>query len=527
MKTSNEFKIIFILFLLTLFYYVPGVFSPRDFWVEDEARYAEVLREMIYEGKWLVPHLNGSFYPDKPPIYFWLSAFIALLMGKITPVSFLIVTWVSSLGTILVNYYFARSFFNERSALLSSLILMSTFLMLGCAQIVRMDMLMTFFVMLAIYVFYSGYQKSANGHFILFYFFSALAVLTKGPLGFAFTFLPVIAFLIHKNDWRQLKKIVFNYGALLFVMLIGSWLVLSWLLGYSDYVENLFVKQVAGRAVNAFSHKEPFYFYLLLLPPVILPWVGFVPRAIKHSFQTNRDHFYLLFEWFIVGFVLISVLSGKLFIYLLPLIVPFTMMLGNFFNNLWQFKNETDWRFTLEGIISAVLTFGLFAVTPTVIKKFPVVYQLNLQSLSLIFILFMIAGIASSIARKPKILFVVLFLGMWVFSIYTFQFIAPQINQAFSARHIGQQILKYEENGYWVKTFRVRRGIFNFYAEKIIPEIELVDLDSYFENPNQILIIKNKEFKKRLSHETDNISVLNRYNISNENYVILCRKKEN
>jgi 4-amino-4-deoxy-L-arabinose transferase len=55
---------------------------PRDLWVQDEARYGEVLREMIATQGWLVPHLNGYPYPDKPPLFFWLVAGIAKVVGQ-------------------------------------------------------------------------------------------------------------------------------------------------------------------------------------------------------------------------------------------------------------------------------------------------------------------------------------------------------------------------------------------------------------------------------------------------------------
>ena len=46
----------------------------RDLWNPDEPRYAEVAREMRVTGEWLVPHLNGEIYSEKPPLLFWLSA---------------------------------------------------------------------------------------------------------------------------------------------------------------------------------------------------------------------------------------------------------------------------------------------------------------------------------------------------------------------------------------------------------------------------------------------------------------------
>ena len=46
-----------------------------------EAKYALAAREMVEGGPWLVAHLFGEIYPDKPPLYFWTTAAVAELEG--------------------------------------------------------------------------------------------------------------------------------------------------------------------------------------------------------------------------------------------------------------------------------------------------------------------------------------------------------------------------------------------------------------------------------------------------------------
>ena len=46
-----------------------------------EARYALAAREMLRGGPWLVAHLFGEIYPDKPPLYFWATAALGWLDG--------------------------------------------------------------------------------------------------------------------------------------------------------------------------------------------------------------------------------------------------------------------------------------------------------------------------------------------------------------------------------------------------------------------------------------------------------------
>src|SRR5262245_19116540 len=38
----------------------------------DEGRYAEIPREMLQRGDFVVPHLQGQPYLDKPPLLYWL-----------------------------------------------------------------------------------------------------------------------------------------------------------------------------------------------------------------------------------------------------------------------------------------------------------------------------------------------------------------------------------------------------------------------------------------------------------------------
>src|SRR6516165_2127320 len=38
----------------------------------DEGRYAQIPREMLEAGEWIVPTLQGQPYLDKPPLFYWL-----------------------------------------------------------------------------------------------------------------------------------------------------------------------------------------------------------------------------------------------------------------------------------------------------------------------------------------------------------------------------------------------------------------------------------------------------------------------
>ena len=68
--------VILVLFLLLLPSWLRPIHTP------DEGRYAEVSREVLANGHWLVPHINGVPHLTKPPLYYDLAAVAFFLFGS-------------------------------------------------------------------------------------------------------------------------------------------------------------------------------------------------------------------------------------------------------------------------------------------------------------------------------------------------------------------------------------------------------------------------------------------------------------
>src|SRR6202048_4812121 len=51
-----------------------ALLGQRPLFDPDEGRYAEIPREMLSGGDWVIPHLNGLVYLEKPPLQYWLTA---------------------------------------------------------------------------------------------------------------------------------------------------------------------------------------------------------------------------------------------------------------------------------------------------------------------------------------------------------------------------------------------------------------------------------------------------------------------
>src|SRR5262249_11971231 len=91
-------SIMYILLALGLLLFLPKLGMPLlD---PDEGLYASIAREMLARGDWIVPHVNGLPYLEKPPLYFWLTPLTFKLFG---PSEWATRVWraMSALATVL------------------------------------------------------------------------------------------------------------------------------------------------------------------------------------------------------------------------------------------------------------------------------------------------------------------------------------------------------------------------------------------------------------------------------------------
>jgi 4-amino-4-deoxy-L-arabinose transferase-like glycosyltransferase len=513
---------------LAAVFYLPGVLSPRDFWAQDEARYAEVIREMVVDHQWVVPHLNGEYYAHKPPLYFWLCALVSVVTGDISPASCMVVTWLSAVGCLLATYSLGKYLLGERPAFFGTMVLMSSALFLTGAQIVRMDMLLTCFVVLSLYAFIRGYREKRARWYVLFYVFVTLGVFAKGPFGLVLPFVASAGFLVARRQWRRLVRFVVSPGMALLLVTVGGWLTAMWALGHRDYVENILFKQVAGRALGSWDHPEPFYYYVWTLPLLFLPWTPFVPGALARAWRAmDRDVFAILIAWFGADYLVLSAVSTKLAIYLLPVLPPLAILAGWILHEAWERQGGWTKGFMLAGALAALATFGVLgAASPAarLSSRFaPFGSLVSLMTIACVPIL--LALLACLVARKRRMFLALLFVGMVAVSVSSFGVIASRLNPVLSSRDVGNDIRKHMNEGRTVGTARLTRGILDFYAGAVLVEVDDQDSSAivgYLNgHPERVVVAKDSLHDKRLPQLDQSIVVLGRHTIAFQSFVLL------
>src|SRR2546425_2396695 len=121
----------------------------------DEGRNAEVAREMAQSRDYLVPHLDGLPYLDKPIVYFAASAGVMALLGP-TELAARLPAYLATLATIALLVWFARRRWGEDAGWLAGLAYATMELPLAYARAAIFDSTLTLCTTAAILFFFEG-----------------------------------------------------------------------------------------------------------------------------------------------------------------------------------------------------------------------------------------------------------------------------------------------------------------------------------------------------------------------------------
>src|SRR4030042_4017626 len=113
-----------ILFLLgfCFFFYLLNL-GQWDLWNPDEPRYAQVAREMVNGGEWILMHFNGKVYGDKPPLFFWFIALSSFLWQGFNSFSVRFPSALFGTLTVLLTFLIGKYLYSSRTGFLSGLII--------------------------------------------------------------------------------------------------------------------------------------------------------------------------------------------------------------------------------------------------------------------------------------------------------------------------------------------------------------------------------------------------------------------
>ena len=360
LRKEYLFSILCVISGLLFFFELGG----RSFELRDVPRYAEMAREMLHSGSWMVTQFHGHIYMSKPPMLMWLIAIFSSVGHQVTPLTARLPNALGGFAGVLMTYYFTQKFSTKRIAFLSAVILTTCQKYFWHGREARTDMLFTVFVMFALYFFYLGYREK-RGFYIGFYLSLVFATLTKGPLGIIFAFSIIATYLALQRDLKSFKTMQWHWGAVIFVSLVGAWVTIFCLkVGIKPLmftVKNEFLTRVN----KPISHAEPFYYYFVKIWTDFAPWSLLIPFACIYAYKKWREgnsHLTFISCWLVVIFVFLFAAKAKCTRYMIPLFPALSILVANLINETYEniilsprwLTSITRWIVLILAIIAAV-----------------------------------------------------------------------------------------------------------------------------------------------------------------------------
>jgi 4-amino-4-deoxy-L-arabinose transferase-like glycosyltransferase len=285
-----------------------------------------VAREVWQGDGAVVMHLNGEVYSQKPPLFFWLVAASQRLAGSATAAASRIPSALATLLTALLLYGMVHRTHGRKEALAAAVVLLCSVLVVQMGCWVGIDALVMVLVTACVHLQVENETRSrfrswrVAGIAVL----AASIVLAKvGPVFIALVALGGGAVLARGRRGLLPRHLLWSIP--LFLGVLALWVLPAAKEGGWDYISGLSVGQAGKRLVTASSHGRPAWYYLVRFPLLLLPFAVLIPAIVLQLLRERREGGepwrrtlrYVL--WFVLPFLIFTIVSGKRERYLLPL----------------------------------------------------------------------------------------------------------------------------------------------------------------------------------------------------------------
>lgn len=427
----------------------------------DEPVYAETPKEMLLFNDWLSPRIYGDFWYDKPPMYYWLVTLSFKLFG----VNEFAARFPSALLSIICIWLVYRAgsrFFSERAGSIGSLVLATSlgYIYMSKAAVTDITLTLCFTACLLAFM-----EKK----YYLFYLFSGLATVTKGPIGFLFPGAILLLYMLVTRSFSEIKQMKVPTGLLLFALAGLPWYFAMYSLHGTAFTDTFLGYHNITRFTSP-EHPEGvlWYYYIPVIIVGFFPWTAVLGQAVWTSLtdriSPNRRMLIFLNIWaaFILLFFTIS--RTKLISYILPLFPPLAMLIGWYLDRLFTQARQlgrhlVGWStgmVLMAVLMSAVMFFGG--------REIPV---LQPGALMMIGIFAAMTALSLYFLRQKAIFRVVLvkIASMMLFTFVLVFVLFPAAAPDFTAKHIAQRFKEQYDGVSPVYVIKFLHPGFTFYTD--------------------------------------------------------------
>lgn len=317
----------------------------HDLWTPDEPREAAIALHAALSGDYIVPHLAGEPFVEKPPLYYAVGAmlirFAESALWRTNLLRLGSAFW--GLGAVLMTWLLARRLYGKGAGAAATLMLATFPGFVHVTHWLLTDNALLFFITAAVWAMAEAYEGRRPAFLILAAVFAAGAFLSKGLIGpvvaglaWAGLFAPWAARLFREQDRRVVMgaAALHAVAALVFIAICGAWILAFKARVGPERFHEWLVANHAGRFSGAAGHlghiSGPFY-YLPIVPLYVLPWLAPICAGLWRLLRELREKglcqtALVPLLWGLGGLLLFSISATKREIYLSALLPAFALM---------------------------------------------------------------------------------------------------------------------------------------------------------------------------------------------------------
>ena len=349
----------------------------------EEPRRAVVSMEMEMSGEYVVPHINGVEYYNKPPVFNWVMATCFKLFGSYSE-------WVVRLPGLLslillafLSYRFAIPELGKEKAVWAGIFVLCSadILFYGSVNSGEIDLFYALLCFLQVMVIYKGMgQQKWWQLFLLSYLLAAVGFLTKGMPSLAFQAITLLVWFSYRRRFVKLLSVSHLSGILLFIAIVGGYFLIydkqadaqAFLIRQFKEASQRTAAESSFFSVFRQFFSFPFQFLILMLPwsLFLLPWFTKGSRALiqKNSLLT----FSVIF---ILANILIYWIAGEFKARYYYMFFPFAAFL--LASKIEVLSANRAWSLTFRILGSLIAAFAILSPFFTV-EQWSIAFVLSL-----------------------------------------------------------------------------------------------------------------------------------------------------
>jgi 4-amino-4-deoxy-L-arabinose transferase-like glycosyltransferase len=289
----------------------------------DEGRNAEAAREMAESNDYVLPHLDGLPYLDKPVVYFAAAAAVMEILGP-TETAARLPAYLFTVASIALVVLFAHRRWGRDTGWLAGLALGTMPLVMAYARATIFDSTLACCTTAAILAFWDERP-------VLAWAAMGLGALTKGPVALLIPLATLVPYALLTG--RPLSRLFPWRGLAAFGVVALPWFI-AVSVRIPEFPHYVFVRETLERVTTTKFHRTaPVWYYVPIVLVAAFPWiVPALARAgrwrwawLARRVNANAQEAILLACWVLGPLAFFTLNQSKLPQYVLPLMPAFAL----------------------------------------------------------------------------------------------------------------------------------------------------------------------------------------------------------